>query len=172
MRSKTKNYSSSIPAALLLGYILLFYWTAHSATEVAQKTASSSFSKEATNSNSTSFAAAKWTEEQSSAAAAFEQNSKHQEREREIIIFKAFLFYVVLMFLLFTQTSVGHLPSIIYHRKRDRAGIIESIICRAEVFWGSKRGCYKRWENGKMTFPSFFSALHATSHMLSCKGSS
>ena len=171
MRSKTKNYSSSIPAALLLGYILLFYWTAHSATEVAQKTASSSFSKEATNSNSTSFAAAKWTEEQSSAAAAaFEQNSKHQERE--IIIFKAFLFYVVLMFLLFTQTSVRHLPSIIYHRKRDRAGIIESIICRAEVFWGSKRGCYKRWENGKMTFPSFFSALHATSHMLSCKGSS
>ena len=55
-------------------------------------------------------------------------------KEREIIIFKAFLFYVVLMFLLFTQTSVGHLPSIIYHRKRDRAGIIESIICRAEVF--------------------------------------
>ena len=56
------------------------------------------------------------------------------KREREIIIFKAFLFYVVLMFLLFTQTSVRHLPSIIYHRKRDRAGIIESIICRAEVF--------------------------------------
>ena len=157
MRSKTKNWSSSIPAALLLCYVLqhtVCHWS-------SSENSYSSFSKEATNSSSaaaTSFAAAKWTEEQSSSAvAAFEQNSKHQERDHHL--FATLQGFLILCgfdaFIILQQTSVRHR---LYHRKRERENNNREWY-EVRLFSEAKRSCYKRWENGKMTFPSFFFAL-------------